>query len=269
MGERTGTPRGAPLGFASLTPSDLARLASVAAEVADEWDVELGRPFALARYSYVAPVGDSAVLKVTPPEDDESDEEAEALELWDGNGAVRLVCSDRRRRAMLIERARPGTDLAGVPEEEALAIAVDVGCRLWRRASDSFRWIGDHVPRWLDNAERDGRELVPLARTLYTSLDVGRETLVHGDFHHHNLLAHRDRWVAIDPKPMRGEAEYDVYSFLVNPLGSRMRLDVTERRLAAFADAGLDEGRMRAWAVIRGAFLCTDEHRLAVLRALL
>ena len=73
-----------------------------------EWGLELGPPFALSRYSYVAPAGDDAVLKVTPPEDDESDEEADALALWDGDGAVRLLRRDRDRRALLLERARPG-----------------------------------------------------------------------------------------------------------------------------------------------------------------
>jgi hypothetical protein len=34
---------------------------------------------------------------------------------------------------------------------------------------------------------------------------------------------------------------------------------VTERRLAAFASAGLDESRMRSWAVIRGSYLVGDE----------
>jgi hypothetical protein len=44
---------------------------------------------------------------------------------------------------------------------------------------------------------------------------------------------------------------------------------VTEQRLAAFAAAGLDEGRMRAWAVIRGAYLGADEAKCEVLRGLL
>jgi len=145
---------------------------------------------------------------------------------------------------------------------------VDVALRLWRSAGEPFRWIGDHVPRWLDNADRDGHVLVSLARALYASLDVARATLVHGDFHHHNLLLHGDQWVAIDPKPMLGEPEFDVPSFLWNPLSYRMRLDVTERRLAAFAAAGLDGARMRAWAVIRGAYLGADENEAQVLRAL-
>ena len=227
--------------------------------------MELGEPFGLARYSYVAGVGEDAVLKVTPPEDDEADEEADALELWAGAGAVRLLRRDRARRAMLLERA--GDDISGLPEEEATRTAVATGLELWRPASEPFRWIGDHVPRWLENSA--AHELAALAQELYASLEVGRETLVHGDFHHHNILRSGRGPVAIDPKPMLGEPEYDVPSFLWNPLSYRMRRDTTERRLAAFAAAGLDDERMRAWGVIRGAFLGADEKESALLRALL
>ena len=251
---------------------NLEPLEQIAHKVAAEWGVELGPRFTLARYSYVAPAGDDAVLKVTPPEDDESDEEADALALWDGDGAVRLLRRDRRRRALLVERARPGHDLADLPDEDATAIAVEVGLRLWRPAAEPFRWIGDHVPRWMDAVERSGEpgsELIPVARELYAALDVGRATLVHGDFHHHNLLAAGDRYLAIDPKPMLGEPEFDVPSFLWNPLSYRMRPEVTERRIAAFAEAGLREDRICAWAVIRGAYLGAEPDEVRVLRALL
>jgi streptomycin 6-kinase len=245
---------------------DIAALAVAAREVAADWRVELGEPFALARYSYVAAAGDDAVLKVTPPEDDESDEEADALELWAGDGAVRLLRRDRARRALLVERACPGDDIAGLPENDATTIAVEVARRLWRPAAAPFRWIGDWVPRWLDNAE--GHPLVPLARELYGSLDVGRDALVHGDFHHHNIVHSERGPVAIDPKPMLGEPEYDVPSFLWNPISYRMDPGVTERRLEAFAGAGLDQERMRKWTVIRGAYLGADENEVEVLRAL-
>jgi streptomycin 6-kinase len=245
---------------------DLAPLAAIAREVAAEWGVDLGEPFPLARYSYVAPAGRDAVLKVTPPEDDESDEEADALALWGGDGAVRLLRRDRARRALLGERARPGDDLAELAEDEATRVAVATGLRLWRPAAEPFRWIGDHVPRWLDNAE--GHGLVPLARELYASLDAGRATIVHGDFHHHNILRSARGPVAIDPKPMLGEPEYDIPSFLWNPIPYRMNLSVTERRLAAFVSAGLDEERMRMWAVIRGAYLGAEDDEIDVLRAL-
>jgi len=250
-----------------VSPADLVPLERVARAVAAEWGIELGEPFALSRYSFVAPAGADAVLKVRPADDDESDEEAEALELWGGQGAVRLLRQDRSRRTLLLERARPGEDLAEVGEEEATQVAVSTALQLWRPAAEPFRWIGDHIPRWLDEAE--GHELLPFARTLYASFVVGRETLVHGDLHHHNILRSTRGPVAIDPKPMLGEREYDIPSFLWNPLSYRMRLDVTERRLAAFAAAGLDQERMRKWAVIRGAYLGADDEESKVLRSLL
>jgi streptomycin 6-kinase len=234
---------------------DLVALQRVAHQVAAEWGLELGETYALAQYSYVAPAGNNAVLKLTPPEDDESDEEADALELWDGDGAVRLLRRDAGRRALLVERA--GADISDLADEEATRIAVATGLKLWRPAAEPFRWIGDHVPGWLDRAGEP--MLAPVARELYASLDVGRNTLVHGDFHHHNILRSTRGPVAIDPKPMLGEPEYDVPSFLWNPRWHRMRRDVTERRLAAFAAAGLDEERMRKWTVIRGAYLRPEE----------
>ena len=241
-------------------------LEPVAREVAARWGVELGEPFALARYSYVAPAGEDAVLKVTPVEDDEADEEADALALWGGDAAVRLVRHDRARRALLLERARPGEDASTLPEDEAMAVVVAVATRLWRPAGTPFRSVHEHVPRWLATAVE--HPLTPLALELYDALERRDATLVHGDLHHHNVLRSARGWLAIDPKPYRGEPEFDVASFLWNPLPYRMRADVTERRLDAFAAAGLDQERMRAWAVIRGAYLGADPDEIEVLRAL-
>jgi len=252
---------------------DLEPMRRIAAEVAAEWELQLGEPFALSRYSYVAPAGDGVVLKVAWHGDDESLHEAHSLELWDGNGAVRLLRSDPARRALLEERAAPGDDISELPEETALDIAVDVAVRLWQPAGEPFRWIGDHVPRWIDDGELEGdegSELIPLARELYAELDVGRETLIHGDFHHHNILRHGDRFVAIDSKAMLGDPEYDIPSFLRNPLSFRM-IDrgVIERRIGAFVAAGLDDFKIRAWTVIRLSYLGADPDEVELVRNLL
>lgn len=246
---------------------------ATAESAARGWGLELGAPFALSRYSYVAPVGDDAVLKVAWQEDDESLHEPEALELWGGDGAVRLLRHDPVSRALLEERALPGDDISTLRDDEATAIAVDIATRLWRPAGEPFRWIGDHVPRWLDNAERkggEGTELLPLARELYASLDISREWLTHGDFHHHNILRHGDRFVAIDPKPYLGDREYDVPSYLWNPLSYDMTDRAkTERRIAAFVAAGLDDFKIRAWTAIRGSYLGAYPEEAALIRALL
>jgi streptomycin 6-kinase len=251
----------------SLDP-DLEPLAEIARQVAAEWALELGPAFSMSNVSYAAPAGDDMVLKVLLPDDDESDHDADALALWAGGGAVRLLRHDRERGVLLLERALPGDDISKLPEDEATAIAVAVGQRLWQPATKPFRWIGDHVPGWLDRAEPN--ELLPLAHELYSSFEPGRGTLVHGDFHHHNILDGGDRgYLAIDSKAMLGEPEYDIPSFLWNPLPYRMKLDVTERRIAAFAAAGLNEERIRVWAIIRGAYLGADPDEVPVLRALL
>ena len=215
--------------------------------------IEIGEPFVLSNVSYVAPAGEG-VLKVAWQGDDESWHEAAALELWDGDGAVRLL--RRSGRALLLERALPGDDLSTVAEDEATVIGVDLASRLWRPALAPFRSVAPAIPGWLDAAERHGSELVPLARDLLVAIDARADWVVHGDFHHHNILRHGARYVAIDPKPYLADREYDVPPFLWNPIDNRM-LDrrQTERRIAAFVAAGLDEFRIRAWTVVRGAYL--------------
>jgi streptomycin 6-kinase len=232
---------------------DLSAARATALRVANEWGLDLDEPFGLSNVSYVAPAGD-CVLKVAWEGDLESLHEGDALELWDGDGAVRLL--RRSGRALLEERAVPGDDLSALPDDKATAIAVDIASRLWRRARSPFRPVAAEIPRWLDSAEREGSELVPLARRLLAELQPGADWLVHGDLHHHNILRRGDRFVAIDPKPYLADREYDVPSFLWNPMDNRMEdREQAERRIAAFVAAGLDDFRIRAWTVIRGAYL--------------
>lgn len=162
----------------------------------------------------------------------------------------------RSGRALLEERAQPGNDLSGLPEDEATSIAVGIATRLWLPAGPPFRPVAAEVPRWLDQAERDGSDLVSLARRLLPEVEPCAEWLVHGDFHHHNILRRGEEYVAIDPKPYLADREYDLPSYLWNPLGNHLEdREQTEQRIAAFVAVGLDEFRIRAWTVIRGAYL--------------
>ena len=234
--------------------STVAKEAALAA--AREWGLQLEEPFAFSNVSYVAPAGE-LVVKVAWEGDDESLHEGDALDVWDGDGAIRLLA--RSGRALLEQRAVPGDDLSAVPEDEALAIAIDVADRLWRPGGPPFRAVVPEVSLWLDRAEYEGSRLVPLARDLLAELDPQPDWLVHGDFHHHNILRLGERFVAIDPKPYLADREYDVPSFLWNPLDNRMHdRGQTESRIAAFVAAGLDDFRIRAWTVIRGAYLRPD-----------
>src|SRR5258708_2088867 len=189
------------------TSFDLSAAKATVLELAREWGLHLGEPFALSNVSYVAPAGD-AVLKVTWEGDTESLHEGDALELWDGDGAVRLL--RRSGRAILEERAVPGDDLSLLPDDQATEIAVQLASKLWRHAGSPFRLVVPEVRRWLDNAEHEGSELVPLARELLAELNPSADWLGHGDFHPHNILRQGDGFVAIDPKPYLADREYDV-----------------------------------------------------------
>jgi streptomycin 6-kinase len=235
-----------------MSPALAERMGRVAAEVAADWGLVLGPRMAAGRYSYVAPAGDDAILKVVPPEDDDADHIADALRFWDGDGAVRLLRHDPARRALLLERLVPGTEASRIGEDEATAAAIDVGRRIWRAppAAHPFRSIHDWVRRWMP--ADDAHELVPAARQTYEAMRPRLDRVVHADFHHHNLLRRGDVWVVIDPKPIVGEPEFDILSYLANPIGTEPTRARTEHRIRRFADAGLDADRIRQWAIVRG-----------------
>jgi streptomycin 6-kinase len=247
---------------------DLAAARRVAEAAAAAWGVVLGAPFAMSNVSFVASVGDDAVIKASDRDDDESLHEGDALELWNGDGAVRLL--RRSGPALLLERAVPGEDLSAVASGEATRVAVELARRLWRPAAAPFRPVAPEVSRWLDGARAMGSPLVGLARELFAEVGGGAQWVVHGDFHHHNILRHGERYVAIDPKPYLADREYDVAPFLWNPIGHDLAArDETRRRIDAFVAAGLDDFKVRAWTVIRGAYLRPRDDDAEDLRALI
>lgn len=246
---------------------DLLAEQRLAEAFAKEWRLELEAPFEMSNVSYVAPITNGAVLKVAWHGDDESLHEAEALELWGGNGAVRLL--RRAGRVLLEERAVPGNDLSRLPEDHALEVATRIALMLWLPATTPFRPVGPEVSRWLDRAQSIGSVLVPLARELFEEIGGGADWLVHGDFHHHNILRAGHQFVAIDPKPYLADREYDVATFLWNPMGNQLEDPTqTETRIQSFVAAGLDEYRIRAWTVIRGSYLRSRPEYVGWLRSL-
>jgi streptomycin 6-kinase len=247
---------------------DLTVARKSAESCAAAWGVELGPPFAMSNVSFVAPVGEFRVIKSAWEGDDEALNEGDALELWNGDGAVRLI--RRSGRVLLEERAVPGDDLSLLLDDEATAIAVDLAQRLWRPAAKPFRPLDPEVSRWLNQVEHEAGQLAPLARDLFAEIGGRADWVVHGDFHHHNILRSGERFVAIDPKPYLSDREYDVASFLWNPIGNQLSdRAATERRIAAFVEAGLDDYLIRAWTVIRGAYLRPSDAYAGPIRALL
>lgn len=232
------------------------RLTAVADQVAADWGITLGQRLP-SRHSFLAVVGTDAILKVVRPDLADYEHEAEALSFWNGDHAVRLIRRDRARRALLLERARPGHDLSQAAEEVAPSVAIEVGHALWRPApaGSPFRDVIALNRGWLAGIAGIDPELVAEARTVLDRIEIRTPRLVHGDFHHHNILRRGEEWAVIDPQPALGEPEYDVATLLWNPIGTTPTPDRISRWLAAFGRAGFNPARIRAWAIVRGVVL--------------
>ena len=94
-------------------------------------------------------------------------------------------------------------------------------------------------------------DLVERAEALLAT-PSGEKAVLHGDLHHYNILsAGREPWLAIDPKGIVGEPEYEAAAFLRNNLLDQPEpRSVLSARIDQLADeAGLDRERMIGWGL--------------------
>lgn len=240
------------------------------------WDLALGPPFEPGGVtSWVAPAGPDLVLKVVVPHP-EATHEPDALRAWEGEGAVRLVDDAPEEHALLLERCRPGVALreAGRPDDEVLDVGAAIAVGLWRPVPPaSYAPLGDVTSSWADVVEERAAlaigldpglvsEGARLLRDLPTTAD--HEVLLHGDLHPANLLAAaREPWLAIDPKPVRGDPAYDLPPIvlqtgdLLTAPDPAAELDRRLRRVAAAT--GVDADRIRAWGLARSVEIAVWE----------
>jgi streptomycin 6-kinase len=229
----------------------------------DRWALTIGRPFDHdGCTAWVAPVtrrdGTPAVLKVAIPHY-EAMHEPDALRLWDGDGAVRLLDADGELNALLLERCEPGTSLRELPEAEQDVVLARLLRRLWRRVSEPhpFRTLGEMTAAW--SAEAAARPvpdagLLREAMTLFADLSRGAdaEVLLATDLHAGNILrTEREPWLAIDPKPFVGDPAYDATQHLLNCRRLRTSPLRTVHRVADLLE--LDRDRVRLWTFARCA----------------
>ena len=206
--------------------------------------------------------GARAVLKVSFP-DPASDHEHLALRRWGGDGAVRLLRADPRRRALLLERLR-SQDLGTLPDVEACEVVAGLYRRLHIPALPQLhtltslleRWISDFqaLPRSAPIPYRLVEQAIAWSRDLAAN-PVSAGSVLHGNLHYANVLAaEREPWLAIAPKPINGDPHYELAPMLWNrwdELAGHVRDGIRHRFYTLVDAAGFDEERARAWVVVR------------------
>jgi streptomycin 6-kinase len=205
--------------------------------------------------------GVRVVLKITKTSSDES-HSGKVLRAFAGDGVVRVYESETD--AVLLERLDPGEHLVELvkrgDDEEATRILAQVIEKLAHRdAPPECPTVADWgrgFDRYLESGDQQiARDLVLDARRVYQDLTSSQRTtmLLHGDLQHYNVLFDKERgWVAIDPKGVVGELEYELGALLRNPVElPELYKDpaIFNRRLDILTDLlHLDHSRALNWA---------------------
>lgn len=247
----------------------LQNLPDIIKDYEQRWGITCLPPFPLS-YNYVAPAttqdGRNVVLKISFPENQAFPFEVEALDFYSGDGAIEVLKEDIKNGVILLEKAEPGTRLRDISDEEQIRIASDVMKRLHKPVSEStashFPTISDWakafdryrdkfskspgpVPQWMFDKAEEIFEEFPKAKN--------EHVLLHGDLHSDNILSSSRGWLAIDPKGVIGEREFELGTYLRNPLydypkGSDYE-ELEKARILQFAEGlGFDKDRILSWA---------------------
>ena len=256
-------------------------------EAARRWGLTEITPVPDLSYNFVAFAkrqGADVVLKMGVP-NRELTGEMNALKLFNGQGACQLLDCDEERGFLLLERVKPGMTLAELEDDdERTRIAAGLMQSIWRPAdrdpqtgqarkfiqlSDWFAGLGKIRPHFNGGLGPFPKALLETVEAFLPELFAGQAaTLLHGDFHHFNILLSAERgWLVIDPKGVIGPAGYEAGPLLLNPwhsLGQRAGFKRrSARRLDILAEhLGWERGILLKWAAahaVLSAWWCIED----------
>jgi streptomycin 6-kinase len=260
----------------------LANLPALIEEASQKWSLTDVRPSPELSYNFVAFAKrgqEQVVLKMGVPNRELKSEMA-TLRLFNGEGACRLIDHNLRKYWMLLERLQPGVMLATLEDdEEATHIAADLMQRIWRPAPEKDVFI--RLSDWFDGLKKlrphfkggtgpfDQKLVERVERSVKDFFaENHKPVLMHGDFHHYNILSSERGWLVIDPKGVIGPACYEVGPLLINPWGDLLNgnnyRQLTKRRIDILHEKlGFERERIREWGLahaVLSAWWSIEDH---------
>ena len=245
----------------------LAALPSLIEEASQRWGLSEVQAVPNLSYNFVAfaKQGEHEVILKLGVPNDEIVSEMNTLKLFNGEGACRLLDCDEARGFLLIERLHPGQMLADLQDDnERTYIAMDVMLKLSRPApqngqflllADWFAELKNVRSKFDDGTGPFPREVFERVEALLPELFADDDVcLMHGDFHHYNILSSERGWLVIDPKGVIGPAGYEIGPLMTNPFGILMDITnckvQTERRVDIIHErAGWAREKIINWAL--------------------
>ncbi|MEE9254725.1 MAG: aminoglycoside phosphotransferase family protein [Pseudomonadales bacterium] len=229
----------------------LSRLPELVAQCRARWalrDGVMSPDISMAYIEFTSTeAGEPVALKIGVP-DAELRAGIEALRLYAGRRAVRLVDADPEIGAILMQRIQPGTMLWQVGDNRAQTKIAATIMRELPVAVPASRGLPTFA-RWMERAFRltrnewDPEELMPRelldwAEEAFAEIERNSngDVVLHGDLHHENILLDgASGWTAIDPKGVIGPRCLEVGRFLQNQLpgtlSAEQRRELVSERL--------------------------------------
>jgi len=203
------------------------------------------------------------VLKISCDKD-LIDHEYQALMHFNGHGSVNAIDYNSKCNALLLKQAMPGTilkDITSKSTQKVISIYSNVVNALASTAKPDIVQF-EHISKWLKAIDRIksnliDKQLVQLAKTLKTELlnTSNNEYLCHGDLHLENVIQDQNQWVAIDPKGIIAEKEFEVSAFDLlskDELNSNDCTNLIKKRIQLLAKTTrTDKTKLLKWIFLR------------------
>lgn len=238
----------------------LANLPALVEESSRRWGLSDIHPVPNLSYNFVAYAKrgrEDVVLKIGVIHRDLLSE-MNTLKFFNGEGICRLLECDEEKGTMLLERLKPGGMLAELEDDdERTHIAIDVMQKTCRPVESSGNPLAQELAPalhkfipltdWFDELKtirlRFNGGTGPIPARLLERVEASLpglfaedgNFLIHGDFHHYNILSSERGWLVIDPKGVIGPMGYEIGPFMLNPWGG----------------LSMDRNRFKSWAVRR------------------
>ena len=275
--------------------------------LAHQWGLFNLKPVENLTYNYVLSgfCGTQPIILKIGLDHKELEEEVKALACFKGPHAVSML--QYQTGALLLEHAVPGTSLHPFfPEKEAVTSpfakatadfgpqqrgssqdthSLEIACELMQQlhripapAEGIFPSLADRVVL-LDKNWNIPNHYLQKARILKKQLlaTAPQSVLLHGDFHHGNILQHGDAWIVIDPQTVMGDPSYEIAIFICNPFRELIESPdahniITCRIAFAAKKLAINPARIQGWtfvhSVLAWAWSLEDERNIKEFAAL-
>ncbi|WP_199613760.1 aminoglycoside phosphotransferase family protein [Paenibacillus alkalitolerans] len=182
----------------------------------------------------------NVVLKIGNPSFEEIITEFNTLSQYNGRRFCRVFDADIDNGVILEERVQPGTPLR---DESSLDKRLDVFCSLYKglHLTPVNAEIYPTYTGWVNRITEymsDRQDCNELYLHMKKAKDIcfsvaslySQQMLLHGDFHHDNiLLDHDGEYRIIDPKGVIGDPVFDVPRFILNEFGEEITTELHKK----------------------------------------